>query len=66
VPRRAEGCAVVREAMEAEELPRSVDPDLMINMLTAPLIMRALLHQNVGASDAQRLFDSVVGATDSR
>jgi AcrR family transcriptional regulator len=66
VPRRAEGCAVVREAMEAEELPRSVDPDLMISMLTAPLIMRALLHQNVDASDAQRLFDSVVGAPDRR
>jgi len=66
VPRRAEGCAVVREAVDAGELPGAVDPDLMINMLTAPLIMRALLHQNVDTSAAQRLFDSVVGAADRR
>jgi AcrR family transcriptional regulator len=66
VPRRAEGCAVVREAIDAGELPTAVDPDLMINMLTAPLIMRALLHQNVDTNAAQRLFDSVVGAADRR
>jgi AcrR family transcriptional regulator len=65
VPRRAEGCAVVREAMEAEELPRSVDPDLMINMLTAPLIMRALLRQKVDAGMALRIFESVVRAAGS-
>jgi hypothetical protein len=53
---------VVKEAVDAGELPAAVDPDLMINMLTAPLIMRALLHQNVDTSAAQRLFDSVVGA----
>jgi AcrR family transcriptional regulator len=60
VPRRAEGCAVVREAMAAGELPSSVDPDLIINMLTAPLIMRVLLRQKVDASIALRIFESVV------
>jgi AcrR family transcriptional regulator len=66
VPRRSEGCGVVREAIAAGELPATVDPDFIINLLTGPQIVRALLHQGVDASSAQTLFDFVVGTSSRR
>ncbi len=63
LPREAEGCAVVREAIEAGELPGSVDPNLLINLLTGPQIFSALLGQNLGRKSAERIFDFVLKAT---
>ncbi len=60
VPRRAEGCGVVQEAVVAGELPAGVDPDFIISLLTGPQIVRALLQQEVNAKSAQTLFDFVV------
>jgi AcrR family transcriptional regulator len=60
LPRRAEGCAVVKEAVAAGELPDTVDPDFIINLLTAPQIVRALLGQELSAKSAQAIFDFVV------
>ena len=45
LPRRAEGRAVVQEAIAAGELPDTVDPDFMINLLTGPQILPALLGE---------------------
>ena len=60
LPRRAEGCAVVKEAVAAGELSDTVDPDFIINLLTAPQIVRALLGQELSAKSAQAIFDFVV------
>lgn len=60
LPRRAEGCAVVKEAVAAGELPDTVDPDFIINLLTAPQIVRALLSQELSVKSAQAIFDFVV------
>jgi AcrR family transcriptional regulator len=62
VPRRAEGCAVVREAIAKGELPDTVDPDLMITLLIGPQILPALLGQELSAKSAERIFDSVLKA----
>ena len=60
LPRRAEGCGVVREAMAAGELPASVDPDLMINLLIGPQILPALMGQNLSPAAAVKIFDLVL------
>ncbi len=62
LPRRAEGCAVVREAIEAGELPGTVDPDLMINLLIGPQILPALLGQDLTAASARKTFDFILKA----
>ena len=62
LPRRAEGCAIVEDAMNAGELPGSVHPDFLINQLIGPQVLRALLGQELNASYAQRIFDSVMQA----
>jgi AcrR family transcriptional regulator len=62
LPRRAEGCTVVQEAIDAGELPKTVAPDFIINLLIGPQVLRALLGQDLGAKYAQRIFDSVIKA----
>jgi AcrR family transcriptional regulator len=62
LPRRAEGCAIVEEAVDAGELPDSIQPDFIINQLIGPQVLRALLGQELNAKYAQRIFDSVVKA----
>jgi AcrR family transcriptional regulator len=62
LPRRAEGCAVVREAIRAGELPDTVDPDLIINLLIGPQILPALLGQDLSAKSAKKIFDFVLRA----
>lgn len=59
-PRRAEGRDVVREAMAAGDLPSTVDPDFIIDLLVGPQILRALLSKNVTADFAARVFNFVV------
>jgi AcrR family transcriptional regulator len=66
LPRRAEGCAIVEEAIAASELPDRVDPDFLINQLIGPQVLRALLGQDLGAKYAQRIFDSVIKSARSR
>jgi AcrR family transcriptional regulator len=63
LPRRAEGCDVVREAIQAGELPSTVDPDLLITVLLGPQILPALLGQNANAIPAEKIFDFVLKAT---
>jgi AcrR family transcriptional regulator len=60
LPRRAEGCTLVQQAIDAGELPQTVVPDFVINLLIGPQVLRALLGQDLGAKYAQRIFDSVV------
>lgn len=62
LPRRAEGCTVVQEAIDAGELPQTVAPDFIINLLIGPQVLRALLGQDLGAKYAQRIFDAVITA----
>jgi hypothetical protein len=62
LPRRAEGCAVVQEAIDAGHLPGTVDPDFMINLLIGPQLIGALLGQEPSAGSAGRIFDFVVKA----
>jgi AcrR family transcriptional regulator len=62
LPRRAEGCAVVEDAIAAGELPGSVHPDFLINQLLGPQLLRALLGQDLSAKYAQRIFDFVIKA----
>jgi hypothetical protein len=63
LPRRAEGCKVVQEAITAGELPATVDPDLIINLLIGPQILPALLGQASSAKSAEAIFDFVLKAT---
>jgi AcrR family transcriptional regulator len=63
LPRRAEGSKVVQEAITAGELPATVDPDLIINLLIGPQILPALLGQASGAKSAEAIFDFVLKAT---
>jgi AcrR family transcriptional regulator len=60
VPRREEGCRVVREAMKAGELADSVDPDLLMNMLLGPQILPALLGRNLSTAAVEKIFELVV------
>ena len=62
LPRRGEGRAVVQEAVAAGELPGTVDPDCMINLLIGPLILPALLGQEITRKSAHAVFDFIVGA----
>lgn len=62
LPRRAEGCKVVREAITAGELPATVDPDLLINLLLGPQILPALLGRNLKAGSVEKIFDFIVKA----
>jgi AcrR family transcriptional regulator len=62
LPRRAEGCTVVQQAIDAGELPETVVPDFIINLLIGPQVLRALLGQDLGAKYAHRIFDSVIAA----
>jgi AcrR family transcriptional regulator len=62
LPRRVEGCAVVQEAITAGELPDTVVPDLMIDMLIGPQILPALLGRELSADSAGRIFDFVLKA----
>jgi AcrR family transcriptional regulator len=62
LPRHAEGCAVVREAIKAGELPDSIDPHLVISLLTGTQIFPALLGQNLSEKSAERIFDFVLKA----
>lgn len=61
-PRRGEGRAVVQEAIAAGELPSTVDPDCMINLLIGPLILPALLGQEINTKSIQTIFDFIVKA----
>jgi AcrR family transcriptional regulator len=63
LPRRAEGCEVVMEAIAAGELPATVDPDLLINVLLGPQLLPALLGRNGAAIPADRIFDFALKAT---
>jgi AcrR family transcriptional regulator len=63
LPRRAEGCEVVQEAIAAGELPDSVDPGLLINFLIGPQILPALLGQHLSEDSAEKIFDFVLSAT---
>lgn len=60
LPRRAEGRAVVQEAIDAGELPDTVDPDFMINLLIGPQILPALLGQDLNTASAEKIFDFVL------
>ncbi len=60
LPRRAEGRAVVQEAVAAGELPDTVDPDFMINLLIGPQILPALLGQDLSADFAEKIFNFVL------
>jgi AcrR family transcriptional regulator len=62
LPRRAEGCEVVREAIKAGELPETVDPDLLITLLIGPQILPALLGRHASAIPAEKIFDFVLKA----
>jgi len=67
LPRRAEGCEVVREAVKAGELPKTIDPDLTINLLIGSQILPALLGQEVSRELAERAFEMVLrGARGAR
>ena len=59
-PRRAEGAAVVREAVAAGDLPPTVDPDLIIDLLVGPQILRALLGKAVTSDFAASIFEFVI------
>lgn len=61
LPRRAEGCEVVKEAVKAGELPARVDADLIINLLIGSQILPALLGQEVSRDTAERAFQMVLG-----
>jgi hypothetical protein len=63
LPRRAEGCKVVQEAIAAGELPDTVDPDFLINVLLGPQILPALLGQHLNQDSARGIFDFVLRAT---
>jgi AcrR family transcriptional regulator len=63
LPRRAEGCTLVQEAIDAGELPETVVPDFIINLLIGPQVLRALLGQDLGAKYAQRIFDTIIKAS---
>jgi len=60
LPRRAEGCAIVQDAIDAGEIPNGVQPDFIINQLIGPQVLRALMRQELNAKYAQRIFDSVM------
>ncbi len=60
LPRRAEGCQVMREAIGAGELPPSVDPDLAINLLIGSQLLPALLGQHLTKEYAKQVFDFVL------
>jgi AcrR family transcriptional regulator len=66
LPRRAEGCEVVREAIQAGELPATVDPDLLITVLLGPQILPALLGQGSRAIPAEKIFAFVLKAAASQ
>lgn len=66
LPRRAEGCAVVKEAIAAGELPYTVDPNLLIHMLIGPQILPALLGQELSAKSAASIFDFVLKAAQQK
>lgn len=60
LPRRAEGCNVVEEAVRAGELPHTVDPDLTINLLIGSQILPALLGRQLSAEYAKKIFNFVL------
>jgi AcrR family transcriptional regulator len=60
LPRRTEGCAVVQEAIDSGDLPERIDPNFMIDMLIGPLLIPALLGQEVSAAFAEKVFDFVL------
>jgi AcrR family transcriptional regulator len=60
LPRRAEGCKLVREAINAGELEDTVDPDFIINLLIGPQILPALLGRDLDTKSAERIFDFVL------
>lgn len=62
LPRRAEGCAIVQDAINAGELPDSINPDFIINQLIGPQVLRALLGQKLDAKYAQCIFDYIMKA----
>jgi AcrR family transcriptional regulator len=63
LPRRAEGCKLVQEAINAGELRDTVDPDFIINLLIGPQILPALLGRDLDTKSAERIFDFVLKAT---
>jgi AcrR family transcriptional regulator len=60
LPRRAEGRNVVQEAILMGELPATVDPDLIINLLIGPQILPALLGQDLNKKSAEKIFDFIL------
>jgi AcrR family transcriptional regulator len=63
LPRRAEGCVVVQEAIDAGELPDTVEPSFLIDLLIGPQILPALLGQEPGPRFAEKIFDFVLKGT---
>jgi AcrR family transcriptional regulator len=63
LPRRAEGCKLVQEAINAGELRDTVDPDFIINLLIGPQILPALLGRDLDTKSAERIFDFILKAT---
>jgi AcrR family transcriptional regulator len=61
-PRRGEGRAVIQEAIAAGELPGTVNPDYLINLLIGPLILPALLGQEINSKSVEAIFDFIVNA----
>lgn len=62
LPRRGEGRAVVQEAIAAGELSSTVDSDSMINLLIGPIVLPALLGQEIDTKSVHEIFDFVVNA----
>jgi TetR/AcrR family transcriptional regulator of autoinduction and epiphytic fitness len=63
--RRAALVALLREAVEAGELPATADPELLADALVGPILLRRLmLAQPVGPEIARELVDQLLPAVD--
>jgi len=60
LPRRAEGCKVVLEAIRAGELPATIDANFLINLLIGPQILPALMGQSLSVKQAGLIFDFIL------
>lgn len=59
-PRHAEGCAAVQAAIDAGDLPETIDPELVIRLLIGPQVLGALLGRDVSTRSAETIFHFVV------
>ena len=62
LPRRAEGCAVVQEAIDAGHLPPTGESDFMINLLIGPQLLPALMGRRLTKDSAKKIFAFVLNA----